>query len=175
MNYRILAALAALLISATAWADRTAGDYVDDSVVQAEVKAKLMGDDFMGGAGVNIETHKGIVQLGGWVDDEAFAEKAATIAAGVDGVVEVDNQLHVKRGDASTGQVVDDRVITASTKSAIGKLDLGTGFAVNVDTYNGVVLLTGFVNSAEIKAECGEAAAGIDNVEDVINGIYVSD
>ena len=172
-NFRMLAVLAALLVSAGVWADRTAGDHIDDSTVQAEVKAKLMGDDFFGGAGINIEIHKGIVQLGGWVDKQEEADKAGQIAVGVDGVVEVDNQLHVKRGETSMGQSVDDRVITTRTKGAIGDLDLGTGFSVNVDTYNGVVLLTGFVHSAETKARCGELAAAVDNVEDVVNGIYV--
>jgi osmotically-inducible protein OsmY len=170
---RFCATLVALLISIGAWADRTAGEHIDDSAVQAEVKAKLMGEDFFGGAGINIEIHKGVVQLGGWVDDEAAAEQAGRIAAEVDGVVEVDNQLHVKRGETSMGQSVDDRVITGRTKAAIGDLDLGTGFSVNVDTYNGVVLLTGFVHHADVKAKCGELAAAVDNVEDVINGIYV--
>jgi len=172
-RFRILAVLAALAISTAATADRTAGDHIDDSAVQAEVKARLMGDDFFGGAGINIEIHKGVVQLGGWVDAQEEADKAGKIAAGVDGVVEVDNQLHVKRGKTSMGQSVDDRVITTRTKAAIGDLDPGTGLKVNVDTYNGVVLLTGFLHSAETKAKCGELAAGVDNVEDVVNGIYV--
>jgi hyperosmotically inducible protein len=169
---RIVASIAALLLATTVLADRTAGEHIDDSVVQAEVKAKLLGDDFFGGAGINIEIHKGIVQLGGWVDRKEEAEKAAQISASVDGVVKVDNQLHVKRGETSVGQSVDDRVITTRTKGAIGDLDLGTGFSVNVDTYNGVVLLTGFVASAETKAKCGELAAKVPNVKDVVNGIY---
>ena len=168
-----LAILAAMLVSSGVLADRTAGDHIDDSAVQAEVKAKLMGDDFFGGAGINIEIHKGVVQLGGWVEKQEEADKAGQIAAGVDGVAEVDNQLHVKRGETSMGQAVDDRVITTRTKSAIGDLDLGTGFSVNVDTYNGVVLLTGFVHHADMKAKCGELAAEIANVQDVVNGIYV--
>ena len=172
-NVRAIALLATLLLSVSASADRTAGDHIDDSAVQAEVKAKLMGDDFFGGAGSNIEIHKGVVQLGGWVDSQEDADKAGQIAAGVDGVAEVDNQLHVKRGETSMGQAVDDRVITTRTKSAIGDLDLGTGFSVNVDTYNGVVLLTGFVHHADMKAKCGELAAQIANVQDVVNGIYV--
>jgi len=172
-TYRIFAATTALLISVSAWADRTAGDHIDDSAVQAEVKAKLMGDDFFGGAGINIEIHKGVVQLGGWVDKQEEADKAGQIAASVEGVAKVDNQLHVKRGETSMGQAVDDRMITTRTKGAIGELDLGTGFSVNVDTYNGVVLLTGFVHHADTKAKCGELAAQVANVEDVVNGIYV--
>lgn len=171
---RILCLSALLFFSANGLADKTAGETIDDSALQAEVKAKLMGDDFFGGTAINIETHKGIVQLGGWVDTAAEADKAGEIAAGVDGVVKVDNQLHEKRGDTSIGQSVDDKVITTRTKAAIGDLDLGTGFSVNVDTHNGVVLLTGFVSSEETKGSCGELAANVANVKDVVNGIHVT-
>jgi hyperosmotically inducible protein len=163
-----------LLFAANLHADKTTGEVIDDSALQAEVKAKLMGDDFFGGTAINIETHKGIVQLGGWVDEAAEGTKAAATASKVDGVVKVDNQLHEKRGETSMGQSVDDRVITTRTKTAIGDLDLGTGFSVNVDTYNGVVLLTGFVSSADTKSACGDLAAKVANVKDVVNGIYVT-
>ena len=102
--------------------------------MQAEVKAKLMGDDFFGGAGANIEIHKGVVQLGGWVDSAEEAAKAGEIAAAVEGVVEVDNQLHVKRGKASMGQTVDDTVITTRTKTAHAESALCSSLSVNVDT-----------------------------------------
>lgn len=170
-----LVAGAALLWSSAVLADKTTGQVIDDSIVQSEAKAKLMADDFLGGMGINLETRKGVVQLGGFVDDMDKAKAAAARVAEVDGVVKVDNQLHLKPGEATAGQTVDDTVITTRTKTAIGDADLGTGFKVNVDTYNGVVLLTGFVDTKEQKKTCGELAAGVANVKDVINGIYVFD
>jgi hyperosmotically inducible protein len=168
-----LAAAAALLFSTVATADRTAGETVDDSTTQAAVKAELMGDDFFGGMGINIETHKGVVQLGGWIDDAEAGANAAKLAAGVDGVKSVDNQLHVKQGKASMGQTVDDTVITTRTKAAHAESALCSSLSVNVDTYNGVVLLTGFADSDEAKKACGDATAAVANVKNVINGIYV--
>jgi len=174
MNSRILILLSTLLLfSLTAVADKTVGQGIDDSTIQAEVKAKLLGDDFFGGLDANLEVRKGVVQLGGWVEKAEESTGPAKIAATVDGVVKVDNQLHEKRGKASIGQKVDDGLITTSTKAAISDMDLGTGFKVNVDTYNGVVLLTGFVNSKEDHDAVGKKAAGVDNVKDVINGTYV--
>lgn len=172
---RILTALLFFTLSTSLLADKTAGQHVDDSMVQAKVKTALMGDDFFGGAGINIEMHKGIVQLGGWVDTEEAAATAGEKAAAVEGVKKVDNQLHVKQGESTMGQSVDDGVITTRVKSAIGGEDLGTGFNVNVDTHNGVVLLTGFVGSKEVKAQVGTLAEGVDNVKGVINGVYVFD
>jgi hyperosmotically inducible protein len=174
-SYRLLTALLFFSLSTSLLADKTAGQHVDDSMVQAKVKTALMGDDFFGGAGINIEMHKGIVQLGGWVDSKEAAAAAGEKAAAVEGVKKVDNQLHVKQGEATMGQSVDDGVITTRVKSAIGGEDLGTGFNVNVDTYNGVVLLTGFVGSKDVKAQVGTLAEGVDNVKDVINGVYAFD
>jgi len=169
------AALSVLLMSSAALADKTAGETVDDSTTQAAVKAKLMGDDFFGGMGINIETHKGIVQLGGWIDDADAGAKAAELAAGVDGVKSVDNQLHVKRGKATMGQTVDDTVITTRVKAAHAESEQCSSLSINVDTYNGVVLLTGFTDNAEAKAVCGELTANVANVQDYLNGIFVSD
>lgn len=169
-----LASALALLFSTAALADKSAGQAVDDSVIQAELKTKLMGDNFFKGLGINIEVRKGVVQLGGFVEDAKLAADAARTAAGVEGVVEVDNQLHLKEGKASMGRSVDDKLVTTSVKSDLGHIGSGSSlFKVNVDTYNGVVLLTGFVNSEEVKAKAGEMAKGKDNVTKVINGIHV--
>ena len=167
------AALSLLMVSTAALADKSAGESVDDSTTQAAVKTKLMGDNFFGGMGINIETHKGIVQLGGWIDDAEAGAKAAELAAGVDGVKSVDNQLHVKQGEASMGQTVDDTVITTRTKAAHADSALCSSLKVNVDTYNGVVLLTGFAETDEARKACGDVTAAVPNVKSVINGIHV--
>lgn len=170
----MIATALTLLLSTAALADKTAGQTVDDSAIQAELKTKLMGDNFFKGLGINIEVRKGVVQLGGFVEDAQLAADAARTAAGVEGVVEVDNQLHLKEGKASMGRSVDDKVVTTKVKSELGHIGSGSSlFKVNVDTYNGVVLLTGFVDSEEIKGKVGELAEGTDNVTKVINGIHV--
>jgi hyperosmotically inducible protein len=169
-------ALTLLLLTGSLLADKTAGEVVDDSAIQAELKTKLMGDNLFKGLGINIEVRKGVVQLGGFVDDAKDAEAAARTAAGVGGVKKVDNQLHVKEGKASMGQSVDDKVITTKVKTSLAEIETGSSFfKVNVDTYNGTVLLTGFSDTDEIKDQAGEKAMGTENVEKVINGIYVLD
>jgi hyperosmotically inducible protein len=164
-----------LLCSAALFADKTAGQGVDDTTIQAEVKAKLLGDDFFGGSGINTEVRKGVVQLGGFVDDASKSADAAAVASKVDGVKLVDNQLHARQGKTTMGQKLDDRGITTKVKSSIADADLGDGFKVNVDTYNGVVLLTGFVDTEAKKETAGTRASNVANVKSVINGIYVLD
>ena len=166
-----IAAAAALVLPALAGADM--GQTMDNAALQAKVKTKLMTDDFMEGAGINLETSDGVVQLGGFIDDEAKAKKAAELVAGIEGVTEVDNQLHKKSGERTSGQAVDDTTITTKVKAGLADADLGTAAAINVDTYNGVVLLTGFVDNKETAKLAEKYASEQENVNKVINGIYV--
>ena len=176
MKLTMTLAFAGLLaVAAPGFADKTTGEMIDDATIQAEAKAKVMSDDFFGGMGMNLETRKGVVQMGGWVDDAAKAEAAAKRIAAIKGVVKVDNQLHVKPGDRSMGQSVDDGITTTRIKTAISEVDLGDGMSINIDTYAGHVLLTGFVDELADKTQAGQLAAKDKNTKKVINGIYVLD
>lgn len=73
-----------------------AGQFIEDSVITAKVKAALLKDLRLKGLNVSVETHKGTVLLSGFVDNEEQAKRAAEIAAGVEGVTAVRNSLLVK-------------------------------------------------------------------------------
>ena len=170
---RFLVAATMLILSASALADKTAGQMVDDVVLLGEVKAKVVDQDFSEGLSINVAVRKGVVQLGGFVDDLAVAGKMVAAAKSVDGVAEVDDQLHQTPGKRSAGQIVDDGVTTTRVNGALANVDMGDVFSVNVDTYNGVVLLTGFVSSAEARERAGDLAARDPNTRKVINGLHV--
>lgn len=172
---KFIAALAATALLLPALAAAQMEQAIDNTALQAKVKTKLMADDLVEGSSVNLETKNGIVQLGGFVDDEAKAKRAAEIVGGVEGVQKVDNQLHMKSGERSSGQVIDDGLITTKVKAGLADAGLGVAADINVDTYNGVVLLTGFVDSDETKKLAEKYVAGQENVKKVINGIYVTE
>jgi hyperosmotically inducible protein len=73
-----------------------AGQYVDDSVITAKVKAALLKDPVVSGFAVSVETHKGVVLLSGFVQNDKQAQRAAQIASAVQGVVTVKNALAIK-------------------------------------------------------------------------------
>jgi hyperosmotically inducible protein len=73
------------------------GKFVDDALITAKVKALLLKDESVKGLDVNVEAHKGTVQLSGWVSNPAQIPQAEKIAYGVDGVKAVRNDLQVKR------------------------------------------------------------------------------
>jgi len=73
----------------------------------------------------------------------------------------------------STGEYVDDAVITSKVKAALlGDSGLKS-FQIGVETYNDVVQLSGFVNSNQVKAHAGEVAAGVAGVRSVRNDLVV--
>jgi len=77
------------------------------------------------------------------------------------------------RTKEGTGEYVDDSVITTKVKSAIfSDPDLKV-FQINVETFKGVVQLSGFVNSAQSVTKAGEVARGIKGVTGVKNDLIV--
>jgi osmotically-inducible protein OsmY len=75
---------------------RSTGEAVDDSVLANKVKVALYADKEVPGTQIEVEVFKGVVQLSGFVDAPAQAQKAVQIARGIDGVIEVRNSMIVK-------------------------------------------------------------------------------
>ena len=72
------------------------GEYVDDTVITAKVKAAIFDDPALKSSEINVETFKGVVQLSGFISNQATAEKALDLARGVKGVKGVRNDMRVK-------------------------------------------------------------------------------
>ena len=72
------------------------GEYIDDTVITAKVKAAVLNEPTLKSTEVNVETFKGIVQLSGFVKDPGDVQKAGEVARGVKGVTSVKNVMIVK-------------------------------------------------------------------------------
>jgi osmotically-inducible protein OsmY len=72
------------------------GEYIDDTVITTKVKSQLAADDFLRSFEISVETYKGVVQLSGFVDNQATIDRAGEVAGEVQGVVSVKNNLIVK-------------------------------------------------------------------------------
>ena len=72
------------------------GEYFDNSVTTARVKAAIFDEPTLNAFQIKITTYKGVVQLSGFVDSAQSIEKAGEVAGGVPGVTEVKNNLVVK-------------------------------------------------------------------------------
>jgi len=75
---------------------RTAGQYIDDKVVQQRVKAALGDSEVYKFPDVKVETYQGTVQLTGFVDTQEQKQKAEELARNVRGVASVKNDIVLK-------------------------------------------------------------------------------
>lgn len=71
------------------------------------------------------------------------------------------------------GKYVDDSVITAKVKAALVKEEKLKGFDISVETDHGRVLLSGFVDSPQLRTRALKIASSVDGVRDVRDGIVV--
>ncbi|HSQ83036.1 MAG TPA: BON domain-containing protein [Casimicrobiaceae bacterium] len=72
------------------------GEYVDDTVITAKVKAAVFNEPSLKSAEINVETFKGVVQLSGFVNSQADINKAVEVARSVPGVTSVKNDMRLK-------------------------------------------------------------------------------
>lgn len=77
------------------------------------------------------------------------------------------------RTKESTGEYVDDSSITAKVKAALVNDPVTKAREISVETFKGVVQLSGFVSTSEEKDRAGEIARGVKGVADVKNNINI--
>lgn len=75
---------------------QTVGSYIDDATITTQVKARFAEDPTVSAMAIKVETLKGVVQLSGFAKTSAEREKAATLAANVNGVARVVNDIMVR-------------------------------------------------------------------------------
>ena len=173
---RLIAMMAALALLGACSSTRTqqsAGEVIDDSVLTAKVKAGLIDDPITKAGQINVETYRGVVELGGFVDNAQQKDQATKVARSVTGVKEVRNDLRVSTPQATTGQAVDDGLVTASVKAKLIEDTTTKAYQINVETQKGVVQLTGFVESTAAKTRAGELARSVDGVAEVRNDLEI--
>ena len=77
------------------------------------------------------------------------------------------------RTHESTGEYVDDSVITTKVKAELAGDDFFKSFEISVETFKGVVQLSGFVNSQQAVDKAGQIARRVNGVTSVKNNLVV--
>jgi osmotically-inducible protein OsmY len=71
------------------------------------------------------------------------------------------------------GEYVDDSVITTKVKSLLAADDFLKSFQIGVETYKGIVQLSGFVNAQKAVDKAIEIAGSVKGVKSVKNDLIV--
>ena len=77
------------------------------------------------------------------------------------------------RTQESTGEYVDDSVITTKVKSLLAADDFLKSFQIGVESFKGVVQLSGFVNSQKAVDKAVEITRSVKGVKSVKNDLIV--
>ena len=72
-----------------------------------------------------------------------------------------------------TGEYVDDSVITTKVKSLLAADNFLKSFQISVETYKGIVQLSGFVNSQQAVDKAGQITRDVKGVKSVKNNLIV--
>ena len=166
-------ALAALAACAGTRTQQSTGEHIDDSVITAKVKAALIDDPATKARQINVDTFRGTVQLNGFVDSVDEKAAATRVAHSVNGVQNVRNNLSVGHTDRAAGEVVDDSVITTKVKAALVAEPATKARDITVITREGIVQLSGFVDSASERSTAAEVAQGVAGVREVRNDLQI--
>ena len=73
----------------------------------------------------------------------------------------------------STGEYVDDSVITTKVKALLAQDDFLKSFKISVETRKGIVQLSGFVASQNAVDKAGQIARSVGGVKSVKNNLIV--
>ena len=152
---------------------QSTGQQIDDSALTAAVKANLISADGVDAAEIDVDTVDGHVTLSGKVDSSAERSAAVRVAQRTDGVHGVTNNLKVGDGP-SVGEEIDDAGITASVKAKLADDPMVKARDIDVDTLEGVVTLSGKVQTESERMRALQIARGTSGVKSVTNNLEVA-
>lgn len=73
--------------------ERSGSEVIADAAITTKVKAALLAEKDIKSMDIKVESFNGTVQLSGFVDSQWQSDKAAEVAASVNGVQQVTNNL----------------------------------------------------------------------------------
>ena len=73
----------------------------------------------------------------------------------------------------STGEYLDDSVLSTKVKAALLKDPVVSGLSVNVETFKGTVQLSGFVKTAAERDQAVKVAREVGGVKSIKNDILI--
>lgn len=150
----------------------TASDRLADGWLATKIQAQYFADEDVKARFINVSADEGVVTLKGRVDTEAAREEAVSIAKNTDGVRKVQDMLLVG-APANSEEAREAAWITTQIQAryfADSVIDRGD---IDVTTNNGVVTLSGRVNSAAEKSDAVAVARSIDGVTQVEDRLVV--
>ncbi|HTL46382.1 MAG TPA: BON domain-containing protein [Vicinamibacterales bacterium] len=157
-----------------------APETLEPAWITTKIQAKYFANPSLKPWNIDVTTMSdGSVTLNGSVDTDSARAEAERIARGTEGVNNVDNRLRVAGANATPGSTPQQAItepdawLTAKVQSKFFGSDLVKGRDINVDTTDGVVTLSGTVDSPTERDEADALARSTNGVKDVHDNLTV--
>ncbi len=152
----------------------TVEEKIDDTVITTQVKMALMRDSSTASLGTDVTTTNGIVLLQGSVLDNYERDMITKVAASVQGVKSVQNEMKVINEQTSTvAERLEDSTITTKVKMALTSHVLTGALRTSVTTTDLVVTITGKAKNKAEKELVSKIVEDVEGVKKVINNMTV--
>lgn len=141
---------------------------VDDQQITQAIENDLLLDQAVSAHLIDVTTDKGIVTLSGTVNQLLAKERAVRVAESIKGVLNVINQIEVNPIERADSDIKQD------IKNAL-KWDAATeSYEIDVSVNNGVVTLSGNVQSWAEKQLAAKVAKNVHGIKNIQNNIEVT-
>jgi osmotically-inducible protein OsmY len=164
-----------------AGSERSFGEIVEDATITASIKSKLLWNSHTDGLDIHVDTNNCQVTLTGNVASSMEKDLAGRIAKNTHDVVGVNNQLalsgkpgttaktkdEIKATANDTKEAMSDGWITTKVKSSLILTRDVPGMEISVSTNNGIVKLSGNVDSKSQMQRTIEVAQNVRGVKKV--------
>ena len=151
---------------------RTLGTQIDDSVIQQNLKAKIIALDTSNLLSVKAKVLDGRIFITGKVDSVEDKLKITKLAWEIKGARSVKNDLQIKE-KFNFKRAAKDVLITSQLRAALISSKKIKAVNYNIDTYKKKIYVYGIAANEEERAEVMNEAKQILDVEDVITSIFL--
>jgi len=174
-----LVATAALVAISFAGCGQNATDKArsaaDDTLLAAQVQARIAGVDAATVGLVHVSSSNGVVTLTGKIANMGEREAMENAARSVKGVETLDDRVVVDASAPTAAEIEADLALSAKVHTALVAQTGVNAADIHVDVHRGVVTLTGHVPSSAHKAVADHAVRGVKGVTSVVDKLAIGD
>ncbi|MDT8322310.1 MAG: BON domain-containing protein [Xanthomonadales bacterium] len=159
---------------------------VKDAWLDGKLESAYLFNRHLNPFDIDTKVRGGTAYLSGAVDSDILKDLAEEVALAVEGIDKVENQLLVdeqaakaagksaeSKEKANWRKAVDNATLTATIKTSLLMNENTSGLDINVDSKDGVVTLSGTVDSAEEADLAEQIAVNAENANKVKNKLKV--
>lgn len=141
---------------------------ISDNEITNAVDRQLMLNSTTPSHMIDVETYNGIVTLSGTVNNLLAKDRAVKVAQMIKGVRAVVDEIYVDTPD------LEDATLESDVNLALFSNPATTSYKINVDAKDGIVTLSGTVDSWQEKELSEFVAKDVKGAKDVINEIEIA-